>query len=160
MTETETAQTAAQLNFREIKAACDVSKVLAHLELLPALEKRGINLVGWCPLGTKRHGKKDSFSIDTDKKVFHCFACKNKGTVLDFVASVRSIHIRDSAALIDQITRDEVAGTSEPESAEEPDAERPVMRLEEAIERFNNGTLERDPNEYLVFDVLTLYDET
>jgi len=154
------AQTAAQLNFKEIKTACDVSVVLEHLELLHSMEERDTDLVGWCPLGTKRHGKKDSFSISTVIKVFQCFACKKKGTVLDFVAQFKGIHIRDSAALIDQITRCEVDTPSEPESAEEPETERSVMRLEEAIERFKNGTLERDPNEYLVFDVLTLYDET
>lgn len=96
------------LDFKEIKANTDVKAVLDHFELLQGLgEQRNkdgtLELVGWCPLGTKRHGKKDSFAFNLEKKTFQCFACKNRGSVIDFVAVFESKHIRESARLIAEI---------------------------------------------------------
>ena len=59
------AKTSKALDFRKIKAAADVETVLSHLEILEGLEERGEELVGWCPLGGKKHGKRDSFAINT-----------------------------------------------------------------------------------------------
>lgn len=125
---TDTANTTAQLNFKEIKTAANVTDVLAHFELLEALTQRttkqGKELVGWCPLGTKRHGKRDSFSINPESKIFQCFACKEKGTILDFVALVAKLHIRDAAALVAQIS----TGTSPEPRQEAPGTPTAVSR--------------------------------
>ena len=82
---TSQTETPDYLNFKKIKDEASVRVILADLGLLDALEERGAELIGWCPLGT-RHGKRDSFAFNTEKKVFQCFACKAKGTLLDFIA--------------------------------------------------------------------------
>jgi len=41
-----------------------------------------------------------SCSVNLDKKVFHCFACGAKGTILDFVARMESVSIADAARLL------------------------------------------------------------
>ena len=53
-------------------------------------------LTGWCPFG-EEHGKKDSFSMNVEKKTFQCFACKARGSLLDFVAKFRNIDLREAA---------------------------------------------------------------
>lgn len=55
------------LDFKAIKEGADVRAVLSHFDLLPHLEVRGDELVGWCPLG-EEHGKKDSFSVNVEKR--------------------------------------------------------------------------------------------
>ncbi len=84
------------LDFKAIKEQADVRKVLAHFGLLEYLEARGAELVGWCPFG-EEHGKKDSFSINVEKKNFQCFACKARGSLLDFVGKFQNGHLREAA---------------------------------------------------------------
>ena len=96
------------LDFEAIKASATVEGVLAHYGLLERLTRSGDELTGWCPLGTKQHGKKDSFAFNVAKKTFQCFACKQRGSVLDFVAKYQGLHLRESAEALQAIT----AGTA------------------------------------------------
>jgi hypothetical protein len=114
------------LDFEAIKASATVEDVLAHYGLLERLVRSGDELTGWCPLGTKQHGKKDSFAFNVAKKTFQCFACKQRGSVLDFVAKYQGIHLRESAEALQAI----MAGTASqaptprdnPETVPAPDA--------------------------------------
>jgi len=74
------------LDFAKIKADASVKVILASLGLLDNLTLKGEELVGECMLGDEPHGKSDSFAFNTRKKTFQCFACKQRGSVLDFVA--------------------------------------------------------------------------
>lgn len=96
------------LDFEAIKASATVEGVLAHYGLLERLTRAGDELTGWCPLGTKQHGKKDSFAFNVAKKTFQCFACKQRGSVLDFVAKYQGVHLRESAEALQAI----MAGTA------------------------------------------------
>jgi hypothetical protein len=96
------------LDFEAIKASATVEDVLAHYGLLERLVRSGDELTGWCPLGTKQHGKKDSFAFNVAKKTFQCFACKQRGSVLDFVAKYQGLHLRESAEALQAI----LAGTA------------------------------------------------
>lgn len=84
------------VEFKAVKESLDVRVVLSHFGLLEHLEARGAELVGWCPLG-EEHGKKDSFSMNIEKKNFQCFACKARGSVLDFVAKFQTVDLREAA---------------------------------------------------------------
>jgi len=84
------------LDFKAIKEKADARAVLSHFGLLEHLEERGAELTGWCPFGDE-HGKKDSFSMNVEKKTFQCFACKARGSLLDFVAKFRNIDLREAA---------------------------------------------------------------
>ena len=41
-----------------------------------------------------------SCSVNLDKRVFHCFACNEAGTILDFVAGMESCSIAEAARLL------------------------------------------------------------
>lgn len=97
------------LDFEAIKASATAEGVLAHYGLLERLTRSGDELTGWCPLGTKQHGKKDSFAFNVTKKTFQCFACKQRGSVLDFVAKYQGLHLRESAEALQAI----MAGTAD-----------------------------------------------
>ncbi len=91
------------LDFGTIKESSDVTAVLSHYGLVEKLERRTNEFVGWCPLGTKKHGKKDSFNFNVKKKTFKCFACKQHGSTLDFVAKYQILHLRESAEVLAMI---------------------------------------------------------
>jgi hypothetical protein len=86
------------IDFKEIKARTDVRPVLEHFGILEHLEERGPELVGWCPFG-KEHGKADSFAFNVEKRSFQCFACKARGSVLDFIAKHQGVGLRDAAKI-------------------------------------------------------------
>ena len=101
------------LDFKAIKERADTRAVLSHFGLLEHLEERGAELTGWCPFG-EEHGKKDSFSMNVEKKTFQCFACKARGSLLDFVAKFRNIDLREAAQWVASLgsgaVRDEKSG--------------------------------------------------
>ena len=81
------------IDFQSIKDAADVERVLAHYGILEHLERRGDELVGWCPMG-EEHGKADSFAFNVAKKSFQCFACKARGSILDFTRKFHGSDLR------------------------------------------------------------------
>jgi hypothetical protein len=87
------------LDFKEIKARAQVRPVLDRFGILEHLEERGAELVGWCPFG-KEHGKADSFAFNVEKRSFQCFACKARGSVLDFVAKHQGVNLREAAKIV------------------------------------------------------------
>lgn len=72
------------IDFKSVKATADVDVIVEGLGLDDTLEKKGEEWVGFCPFHPDK-GKSDSFHISAEKKAFHCFSCKRKGSVLDFV---------------------------------------------------------------------------
>lgn len=95
------------LDFDEIKKKADVKAVLKAYDLFDDLKKRGDELVGRCPLGEKHHGNKTSFAINVYSKAFQCFACKKRGSVLDFVKHYRGLTLREAAQAVLEIMEKE-----------------------------------------------------
>jgi hypothetical protein len=87
------------IDFKEIKARAQVRPVLDRFGILEHLEERGAELIGWCPFG-REHGKADSFAFNTEKRSFQCFACKARGSVLDFVAKHQGVTLREAAKIV------------------------------------------------------------
>ena len=112
------------LDFEAIKISAEVVVVLDHYGLLARMKPQGDELVGWCPFGTKTHGKKDSFNFNKKKKTFKCFACKQHGSILDFVAKYQGLHLRESAEILVQIMDGKAVCTRPPrdDSEESPDS--------------------------------------
>ena len=83
------------IDFRAIKDQARFETVLAVF----GLETRGYGdeRMTWCPF---HDDGSPSCSINLEKKVFHCFACGEKGTILDFVAKMEQIEIFESARLV------------------------------------------------------------
>lgn len=86
------------IDFKSIKARAEVRPILEHFGVLEHLEERGAELVGWCPFG-KEHGKADSFSFNVEKRSFQCFACKARGSVLDFIGKHQGVGLREAARI-------------------------------------------------------------
>lgn len=84
------------IDFKTIKIKTEVRPVLEYFGILEHLKPHGQELVGWCPFD-KEHGKEDSFAFNADKKSFQCFACKARGSVLDFIAKLRGVTLREAA---------------------------------------------------------------
>ncbi len=80
------------VDFKAIKQTVTISQVLDHYGV--KLKKSGKELRGKCPMhqgeGT------DTFHVNTDKNVFHCFSCQAKGNILDFVSAMEKCSLRDA----------------------------------------------------------------
>jgi len=82
------------VDFAAVKRAVSLETVLRHYQV-PGLRRRRNRLQGRCPI--HRGEREDSFRVDLDKNVFHCFSCQAGGDVLDFVAAMERCSIRDAA---------------------------------------------------------------
>jgi len=82
------------------------------------LKKAGRNLKGLCPF----HGEKTpSFSVNPDKRMFHCFGCGASGDAIKFVMQVEGKSFREA---VEELARD--AGIKL--DAEDPEEQRRASR--------------------------------
>lgn len=132
---TKEASKAPWLDFEAIKTGADVRVVLEHYGLLERMIVKpmfkpfdgspsgDVELIGWCPMGTKTHGKGDSFQFNTKKKAFQCFACKARGSLLDFIRTYQAIPLREAAMALDAISRGRGDTPPTPREVPEEDSE-------------------------------------
>ena len=87
------------LSFSDLKESVSIEDILEHYRVLANLKRQGDELVGLCPF---HDDKRPSFSANTSKNVFQCFAasCNKKGNILDFVAAKEGVDIRGAALMI------------------------------------------------------------
>jgi len=88
------------VNFKDIKEKVSIEDLLSHYNLLEGLRRKGNELIGYCPIHDKNHYNKNSFSVNTEKNIWHCFSCDAGGNILDFVAFMENVDIRQAALLI------------------------------------------------------------
>ncbi len=75
--------------------------ILKHYGLLNDLQpKKNGELVGYCPIHDEAQYNKNSFCCNTKKNNWHCFACGAGGNILDFVAQMEDVDIREAGLLI------------------------------------------------------------
>ena len=98
------------VDFRAVKDAVTVEAVNNFFTL--RLKRVGDEYKGFCPFH-EGNGKDTSFSFHADKKAFHCFVCKRKGSVLDFVQQLiawkenRSCGIKEAGQLLLQVMEED-----------------------------------------------------
>jgi DNA primase len=81
------------VDFKAIKAAVTMEMVLSRYGV-NWLRKKDDELRGRCPI---HQGEGQStFHVSLGKNVFHCFSCKARGNVLDFVAAMEKCSVRDA----------------------------------------------------------------
>ena len=82
------------VSFEDIKSRVSIEDVLDHYGV--QLRRRRDELTGRCPF-PQHEDQRASFSANTAKNVFQCFAgsCGAKGNVLDFVAKMEGVDIRE-----------------------------------------------------------------
>lgn len=88
------------VNFKDIKEKVSIEDILSHYNLLEGLRRKGNELIGYCPIHDKNHYNKNSFSVNTEKNIWHCFSCGAGGNILDFVASMEDVDIRQAGLLM------------------------------------------------------------
>ena len=83
-------ETSKWVDFKAVKEVADVDDVLRELGLIPSplLRHKDDEIIGACPFHEEKEDRKNGkapFAINMKKKNYHCFACKRKGSILDFV---------------------------------------------------------------------------
>lgn len=74
----------------EIRSANDIVDVISqHVRL----KKRGKNFVGLCPFHQE---KTPSFTVSSEKQVYHCFGCARGGNVITFVMEFEKVSFTEA----------------------------------------------------------------
>jgi len=87
------------VDYKEVKASVSIEQVLDHYDLAKGLKQQGNSLRGVCPF----HGSgknENQFHVSLVKNAFNCFGCDAKGNILDFVALMEGVNIREAALKI------------------------------------------------------------
>ncbi|MCR5125911.1 MAG: DNA primase [Treponema sp.] len=74
-----------QSSIQEVKQVADIVSVVSEYV---QLTNRGVNWFGCCPFHSE---KTPSFSVNVDRKFYHCFGCKASGNVIKFVQEIEKI---------------------------------------------------------------------
>ena len=105
-----------RIDFRYVREQADFETVAAHYNL--TLEGRGEQRKMLCPF----HGDtKPSCGVNLTKKNFNCFGCGEHGNILDFVARMEDLDIRQAAMKLAEICGIETA----PARGKRPASQRP-----------------------------------
>ena len=161
------------VDFKAVKAAITMERVLEHYGLLDKFKRSGDSLNGPCPI--HKGSNPTQFRVSLSKNIWNCFSeCKHGGNVLDFIARMDSVSIH--AAAIKAIewfhldpeamsadSKEEDAAPPEPPSAADTPRPAPVARPAPVLEsgapnkplKFRLDKLERE-HPYLAERGLTL----
>jgi len=84
------------VDFKAVKAALSMERVLAHYGLTDSFKKSGDNLSGPCPI--HKGNNPTQFRVSISKNIWNCFSeCKHGGNVLDFISRMENVTIHAAA---------------------------------------------------------------
>ena len=75
----------------ELVARNEISEVVG--EYVQLTKKSGSNMFGLCPFHSE---KTPSFSVSSDKQIYHCFGCGKGGSVINFIMEMEGLGYRDA----------------------------------------------------------------
>jgi len=78
----------------DIKNAADIVEIITDYVVL---KKTGKNYVGLCPFHSE---KTPSFTVSSEKQIFHCFGCGEGGNVFTFLMKKDGLSFPDAIRLI------------------------------------------------------------
>lgn len=87
------------VSFRELREQVSMEDILQHYGLFEKFRRSKNEVIGLCPFHEETAG---SFHASLTKNVFHCFGCQSKGNILDFVASMEGVEVRQAAFMIQE----------------------------------------------------------
>jgi DNA primase len=96
----------------DIRTAADIHDVVSGYV---SLKKKGQNHFGLCPFHNE---KTPSFSVNTQKQIFHCFGCGEGGNSISFIMKVESLSFVESAKYLAKRFNIEIPESKETEAAE------------------------------------------
>jgi DNA primase len=80
----------AEETINEIRQRTDIVDIISeHVQL----KKQGRNYLGLCPFHQE---KSPSFSVSTDKQVYHCFGCGAGGNVFSFLMEIEGLSFQEA----------------------------------------------------------------
>ena len=147
---------AKRIDFRYIRQHADFAKVLAAYDL--TLEKDG-NRPGQfkclCPF---HDDQKPSLKINTERNVYHCFACEAGGNVLEFVMALEQCDIRAAAKTVADLSGIPYSGGTVAATADRHAKVSPASVAERSSELEAKAALP-DTNPVLTFTLKNLVTE-
>lgn len=78
----------------EIKNANDIVDVISQYV---TLKRSGRNFFGLCPFHKE---KTPSFSVSSEKQIFHCFGCGEGGNVIHFLSKIENMNFKESIEML------------------------------------------------------------
>lgn len=136
---------AAFVSFRAIKERVSIRDILDRYGLLERLTPKGKDsLTGPCPVHQGKHP--NQFRVSLSKNCWNCFGPCAGGNILDLVAELEQVSLREAARLIDGwFPESEGSATREPEersvARDVPRHEKPAPHEAEAGEGYVNPVL-------------------
>jgi len=79
----------------ELVSRTDITELVGGYVRLT--KKSGSNMFGLCPFHSE---KTPSFTVNSDKQIYHCFGCGKGGGAIGFVKEVENIPFRDAVELL------------------------------------------------------------
>src|SRR3954447_16525631 len=90
------ASMATWVDYKALKQRVKIADVLGQYNLTDTLNRKGDNLVGPCPIHKGTNATQ--FHVSIAKNNFNCFGdCHGGGNVIDFVAKMEGVEIRQAA---------------------------------------------------------------
>lgn len=84
------------VDFRAVRTAVSMERVLGHYGLLEPMKRSGDNLSGCCPI--HKGSNPTQFRVSISKNVWNCFSeCKRGGNVIDFIALMEGVSVYGAA---------------------------------------------------------------
>jgi DNA primase len=84
------------VDFKAVKAAITMERVLEHYGLLDRFKRSGDSLNGPCPI--HKGNNPTQFRVSISKNIWNCFSeCKHGGNVLDFIVRMEDVSIHAAA---------------------------------------------------------------
>lgn len=104
----------------ELKRRNDIVDVVSSY--VPLTKRSGVNQFGLCPF----HGEKTpSFSVNSERQIYHCFGCGKGGSVVNFIMDIENLSFQDAVRFLARR-----AGMEVPEDAPDEDRNRRGRMLE------------------------------
>ena len=84
------------IDFKAVKAAVQMERVLEHYGLLDKFKRSGDSLSGPCPI--HKGSNPTQFRVSVSKNIWNCFSeCKHGGNSLDFIAKMENLTVHGAA---------------------------------------------------------------
>ena len=80
---------------QELTDRNEISEVVSGYVRLT--KKSGSNLFGLCPFHSE---KTPSFSVSTDRQIYHCFGCGKGGGVINFIMEIENLSYPDAVRFL------------------------------------------------------------
>ena len=84
------------IDFRRLRETVSMSVALELLHYRPTT-RRGPQLRGPCPIHGSKSKRSRSFSVNTERGVFQCFGCGEKGNQIDLWMKLTKLPVREAA---------------------------------------------------------------